>query len=44
MFWDEGKLEAGVGEVLFPEPPFAEVDNFWVVLYFNVKCPGTEMV
>ena len=44
LFWDEGKLEAGVSEVLFPEPLLAEVDNLWVVLYVVVKCPGTETV
>ena len=44
LFWDESKLEAGVSEVLLPEPLLAEVDNFWVVLYVVVKCPGTKMV
>ena len=44
LFWDEGKFEAGVSEVLLPEPPLAQVDNFWVVLYVVVKCPGTKIV
>ena len=44
LFWDEGKLEAGVVEVLLPEPPLAQVDDFWVVLYPVVKCPGIKIV
>ena len=40
LFGYEGKLETGVGEILFPEPLLAQVDDPWVMLYVVTKSPG----